>query len=102
MIVTVRAAHHESMPVTTTAMAGCNKGPIPHGQECECMALAAAMGLDERAISFTFCRMLLQHHWSMRCRHGSASEAVELTPSSQRWTQHPPMTPVLAIILENA
>lgn len=90
------------MAKTTTRSLPCTGELIAHGDECECMALAAAMQMDKAAISFTFCHSLLLRHWAMRCRHGSAPEAVDLIPSGQRWRHHDDITPVLAIIVENA
>lgn len=91
------------MDDTTTTTAGpCTAALAAHGAQRECMALAAAMRMDRSAISFTFCRTMLQRHWAMRCQHGGWAESVDLIPSDQRWRQHDEITPVLAILLENA
>jgi hypothetical protein len=75
---------------------------IPHGTECECVALAAALGLEPGAISFYYCRNMLQRRWSMRCKHGELDLTSGPPPAGERWKDKGQMTPVLAILVSNA
>ena len=74
---------------------------IPHGTQCECVQLAAALGLPAKAISFYYCRNFLQRRWSMTCRHGELLD-TQPPPRSERWKEQGEMNPVLAILVENA
>jgi len=74
---------------------------IPHGAQCECVQLAAALGLPPQAISFEYCRNFLQHRWPMTCKHGQLL-ATPSAPHSPRWKERGEMTPILAILVENS
>jgi hypothetical protein len=78
-----------------------NGEKIPHGAQCECVQLAAALGLPAKAISFYYCRNFLQRRWSMTCRHGELL-LTPPPPRSERWKEQGEMNPVLAILVENA
>lgn len=74
---------------------------IPHGTHCECIALAAALGLPPGAISFAFCARMLQRRWSMECRHGLVEHDDEQPSSYEKWKDQGDMTQVLAILVKN-
>lgn len=79
---------------------GCGRR-IAHGGGCECELLAAALGCDPCAITFEFCRRVLQQHWKLTCRHGRPPEAA--APAiAQRWNDIGPADAVKAILIRNA
>lgn len=74
---------------------------IPHGDVCECGQLAAALGCDPATITFDFCYRVLQHHWTLRCRHGGGQE-VSHPSIAQQWRDMGPTDAVKAILIRNA
>jgi hypothetical protein len=74
---------------------------VRHGTRCECVALAAALGLPPGAISFYYCRNMLQRRWAMTCKHGQVEEAGEQPSAYEKWKDKGDMNPVLAILVEN-
>lgn len=54
-----------------------------HGEGCSCRLLARACRTDPRALSFEYCKTVLQKHWRMTCRHGEPANATAAT--GDRW-----------------
>jgi len=75
---------------------------VRHGTHCDCVLLAAALGLGPDAISFDYCRNNLQHRWAMTCKHGEVLDTRTSTPLSEKWKDEGEMNPVLAILVKNA
>lgn len=74
---------------------------IEHGQQCSCVLLAQAIGVDPRVISFAYCHSVLHKHWRMTCRHGERENAPIATGLSERWRDVGPLDPVKAILISN-
>ncbi len=75
---------------------------VLHGTHCECVALAAALGLPPGAISFYYCRSTLQRRWSMTCMHGVIEETDGQPSAYEKWKDKGEMNPIMAILVENA
>lgn len=73
-----------------------------HGVVCECTVLAAALGIGPKGVSFHYCRNVLQRRWAMVCRHGEKPDRTVVAPLSEKWKDKGELTPVLAILIENA
>ncbi len=74
---------------------------IVHGTHCDCVQLAAALGLAPGAIPFFYCRNILQRRWAMTCRHGDVQEPR--TPAgTEKWKKTADMNPITAILVRNA
>jgi hypothetical protein len=74
---------------------------IEHGAVCDCKVLAQALHLDGRAISFDYCRRVLQMRWRLTCRHGSLEVPAAGIAVGERWRELGPMDPVKAILISN-
>lgn len=75
---------------------------IVHGTHCDCVQLAAALGLAPGAIPFFYCRNILQRRWTMTCRHGDVQEPQTPADASEKWKETADMNPVMAILVRNA
>ena len=75
---------------------------VQHGTHCECVALAAALGLPPGSIQFDYCRNVLQRRWTMICKHGQVEDTAEQSSTYEKWKDKGAMTPVLAILVKNA
>jgi len=40
-----------------------------HGDCCDCVALARAVGAGREAVDLNYCRAVLQKHWRLKCNH---------------------------------
>lgn len=62
-----------------------------HGDQCSCLLLALAVRAGRDAVSFSYCRNVLQKHWEVRCNHGGCGAAPEPVSPAERWanTGHP-------------
>lgn len=70
-----------------------------HGDRCDCMLLARAVGAGPTAVDFHYCRQVLQKHWRVKCNHGTR------VPSPKRTRELPPRDPaepLQAILVANA
>lgn len=76
---------------------------IPHGTYCECVQLAAALGLRPSAISYFYCKNFLQRRWTMTCRHGEVAprEPAIGAGAGEKWKDKGQMNPVMAILVSN-
>lgn len=74
---------------------------IEHGQQCSCVLLAQAVGLDPRKLTYEYCRRVLHKRWRMTCRHGQRETAPVATGLSERWRDVGSIDPVKAILISN-
>jgi hypothetical protein len=74
---------------------------IKHGEHCSCKLLALAVGLDPRALSYEYCRRVLQRRWRMTCRHGECASDLVATGLGERWRGVASVDPVKAILISN-
>ena len=70
-----------------------------HGDHCDCLLLARAVGAAPETIDFNYCRQVLQKHWGMRCNHGMHGCA---TKRSYALPPHDSRDPVQALLVSNA
>lgn len=74
---------------------------IEHGAECDCNVLAQTLGLEGRAISYEYCRRVLQKRWRMTCHHGVPRAQEGRAACGDRWRELGPIDPVKAILISN-
>lgn len=74
---------------------------IEHGGRCDCELLAQAMRIDPSAISFEYCRNVLQKRWRMTCRHGHPESTPAAAWASEHWRDIGQLDPVKAILISN-
>jgi hypothetical protein len=88
---------------TSNAMTACPElvRLIEHGEACECRALAAALGVDPRTMSYRYCHDVLQKHWRLICRHGDAAPSAGHPGLSGHWRGLGPVDPIKAILISN-
>lgn len=72
---------------------------VDHGDRCDCMLLAAAVGAPPSATDLLYCRQVLQKHWRISCNHGCRLRGQPVTPKLPR--QLDPHDPVHAVLLAN-
>lgn len=62
-----------------------------HGDQCSCLLLALAVRAGRDAVSFSYCRSVLQKHWQVHCNHGVCHAEREPVSPAERWinTGHP-------------
>ena len=53
---------------------------VDHGDRCDCMLLANAVGASAGCVDFSYCQNVLQKHWRLRCNHGCRMPAAPVTP----------------------
>ena len=71
---------------------------VDHGDRCDCMLLARAVGAPVSAIDLSYCRNVLQRHWHITCNHGGRPRPARVTP----WLPHLDVhDPVHAVLLAN-
>jgi hypothetical protein len=72
---------------------------VDHGEMCDCMLLARAIGAPSSCIDYSYCRNVLQRHWNVTCNHGGRLRAARTTPQLPPLDAHDPLQ---AILLANA
>lgn len=80
-------------------MAYANWHDVEHGDHCDCLALARAVGAPSSSIDYCYCRNVLQKHWRLSCNHGCGSHPEAATPHLPHLDIH---DPVQAALLANA
>ena len=70
---------------------------VDHGEMCDCMLLAQAVGAPPSALDFVYCQGVLQKHWSLRCNHGCRFPAPRTTPELPRLDAHDPVHAMLLV-----
>lgn len=53
---------------------------VEHGDQCQCLLLASAVGAPPSAVDLIYCRNVLQKHWRLACNHGRKAAAPRATP----------------------
>ena len=81
--------------------AGLGNEKVPHGTNCECLLLAAAIGAGSQAIPFDYCLNVLQKHWRLTCRHGEILETRDEKKAGEKWRNCGEMDAVKAILISN-
>ncbi len=71
---------------------------IEHGDQCQCLLLANAIGAPPSAVDLVYCRNVLQKHWRIRCNHGGKAAAPRATP---RLPARDIRDPVQAVLITN-
>ena len=72
---------------------------VEHGDRCDCMLLARAVGAPPASIDFIYCERVLQRHWRLACNHGCHVRPAKVTPRLPPLDIH---DPVHALLLANA
>lgn len=49
-----------------------------HGDKCSCQLLSMSVTGRPDACSYNYCRMVLQHRWTMICNHGQLPSIEKL------------------------
>lgn len=70
-----------------------------HGDQCECLVLAAVVGAGREAIGCAYCRNVLQKHWRIRCNHGEHGHGPPSRPASERWRDTGRIDGIKAILI---
>jgi len=81
--------------------AGLANEKVPHGNCCDCVLLAAAVGAGPDAIPFDYCLNVLRKHWLLTCRHGETLETRKEKKASEKWHNFGEMDAVKAILVSN-
>ena len=77
----------------------CCSWEFDHGEHCDCVILAAAVGAGPKSISFQYCRDVLQKHWLINCRHGEHAPG-ETVKVSERWRDVGKIDPLKVILIK--
>lgn len=75
---------------------------IGHGARCDCLLLAAAAHGGADAVTFSYCRRVLQKRYVMTCGHGEAVPAAEVKETSDKWHDFGEIDAVKAILVTNS
>lgn len=89
----------ETKPTAVDRFLTSGWGDIDHGDHCDCMTLARAVGAGPDTVDLNYCRLVLQKHWRLKCNHGCSVAEARKTP---QLPQHDADDPVQAILLANA
>lgn len=73
-----------------------------HGARCDCLLLAAATQGGAGAVTFSFCRHVLQKRYTMTCRHGERRPAAPIRKASEKWHDFGEVDAVKAILMTNS
>ena len=76
-------------------------GEIPHGTQCLCLLLAAAVSPEGEPPRFGYCLHVLQKRWRMTCRHGEVGPPETPSKGSEKWRDLGKMDGVKAILVKN-
>lgn len=64
---------------------------VDHGNMCDCMLLAGAVGASLSSMDLSYCKNVLQKHWRMRCNHGCRLPGPTVTPELPPLDIHDPL-----------
>lgn len=70
---------------------------VDHGDMCDCMLLAAAVGASPSSVDFNYCHEVLQKHWRLKCNHGGRAPAAQETPHLPPLDFHDPLQAALLV-----
>lgn len=70
---------------------------VDHGEFCDCMLLAKAVGAEPMSVDFAYCHNVLQKHWRLRCNHGGRAAMPRLTPTLPRLDAHDAVQAILLV-----
>lgn len=68
---------------------------VDHGDLCDCMLLAHAVGAPPSSVDLSYCQHVLQKHWRLKCNHGCRMPAPQVTPQLPPLDIHDPLQAVL-------
>ena len=71
---------------------------VEHGDDCQCLLLANAVGAPPSSVDIRYCRSVLQKHWRLSCNHGCKAAAPRATP---QLPPHDVRDPVQAALIAN-
>lgn len=74
---------------------------VDHGEQCDCMLLARAVGAPPETVDFAYCRVVLQKHWRLTCNHGCHDRGAR-PAATPRLPPVDARDPVQATLLVNA
>ena len=77
-------------------------GHTEHGARCDCLLLADALHVPGGAVTFSFCRHVLQKRYAMSCTHGEAGPVPQVVKACDLWRESGELDAVKAILLTNA
>ena len=68
---------------------------VEHGDFCDCLLLARAVGAAASAVDLAYCQNVLQKHWRLTCNHGCRGRPPRATPRLPRLDVHDPLQAIL-------
>jgi hypothetical protein len=78
-----------------------SRKPTEHGDRCVCKMLALAVGLNPKALSYNYCRSVLQRRWVVECNHGCLTTDHPAADSEAKWHDVGQVDSVKAILIMN-
>jgi hypothetical protein len=72
-----------------------------HGPRCDCLLLSAATQGCAHAVTFSYCRHVLQKRYSMTCMHGDMAPRQPTVKVPEKWHDLGEIDAVKAILLTN-
>jgi hypothetical protein len=75
--------------------------PAGHGPRCDCLLLSAATQGCADAVTFSYCRHVLQKRYSMTCMHGDMEPRQATAKMPEKWHDLGEIDAVKAILLTN-
>ena len=74
---------------------------VGHGPQCDCLLLSAATQSCADAVTFSYCRHVLQKRYSMTCMHGHIAPRQGAVKAPEKWHDLGAIDAVKAILLTN-
>ncbi len=74
---------------------------VGHGPRCDCLLLCAATQGGVDAVTFSYCRHVLQKRYSMTCMHGDMAPRQGTAKVPEKWHDLGEIDAVKAILLTN-
>lgn len=72
-----------------------------HGAHCDCLMLCAAARTSSAAVSYSYCRNVLQRRYIMTCEHGPRVPIAEPIGAVEPWHGFDKLDAVQAMLLCN-
>lgn len=89
--------HDCDSPSSTVAGSRC----VGHGPRCDCLLLSAATQGCADAVTFSYCRHVLQKRYAMTCMHGDMAPRQGTVKVPEKWHDLGEIDAVKAILLTN-